>query len=58
MAFGRDGSELEISILDLQVRIMERALEQISRMRDVSKAPELAKHTLDEVKELSKRLER
>ncbi len=57
MAFGRDGSELEISVLDMQVRIMERALEHISRMRDLSKAPELAKKALDEAKELSKRLE-
>lgn len=58
MAFGRDGSELELSVMDLQLRIMERALEHISRLRDVSKAPEIAKKALDESNELSKRLER
>ncbi len=58
MAFGRDGSELEISVLDMQVRLMERALEHITRMRDLSKAPEIAKKALDEAREISKRLER
>ncbi|MCX7679340.1 MAG: hypothetical protein N2316_08975 [Spirochaetes bacterium] len=57
MAFGRDGSELEISILDMQVRLMEKALEQIARIRDVSKAPEIAKKALLDAKELGKRLE-
>lgn len=58
MAFGRDGLELEINILDMQVRLLEKALKHIARMRDAGKAPEIAKKALSDAKEIAKRLQK
>jgi len=57
MAFGRDGSELEISVLDLQVRVMENALQRIARKRGEGESSAIARKALEETRELAKRLE-
>ena len=56
MAFGRDGSELEISVLDLQVRVMENALKRIVKRCSDAESATIARKALDESKQLMKRL--
>lgn len=56
MAFGRDGSELEISVLDLQVRVMENALKRIARRATDEETALIARLALEESKKLLKRL--
>lgn len=56
MAFGRDGSELEISVLDLQVRVMESALRKIARRAGDGESALIARLALEESKKLLKRL--
>ncbi len=57
MAFGRDGSELEISVLDLQVRVLENALQRIAKKRGEAESAAIARKALEESRELARRLE-
>lgn len=56
MAFGRDGSELELTIFDLQNKKMREALRKIiSKSRDEA-IKNIARSAIDEADEIGKRL--
>ena len=56
MAFGRDGSELELTIFDLQNKKMREALKKIiSRSRDEA-IRKIARTAIDEADEIGQRL--
>ncbi len=57
MAFGRDGSELELSVLDMQVRLMETALKRIIRKSHDQAVMDIARKALKQSAEMGKRLE-
>ena len=56
MAFGRDGSELELTIFDLQNKKMREALRKIiNKSRDAA-IVKIARNAIDEADEIGMRL--
>ncbi len=56
MAFGRDGSELELQIYDLQNKKLARALEDIIERSGDAEIVRIAKDALAEAEEIGKKL--
>lgn len=56
MAFGRDGSELELQIFDLQNKKLTRALEDIIERSGETDIVRIAKEALDEAEGIRKKL--
>ncbi len=56
MAFGRDGSELELSILSLQNRALETALKSILKASKETKIKQMAREALARSKEITENL--
>jgi len=56
MAFGRDGSELELQIFDLQNKKLVRALEDIIEKSRDSKIVTIARNALAEAEDVRKKL--
>lgn len=56
MAFGRDGSELELTIYDLQNKRLTEALETIIEKSGDDDIIRLARNALNEAKRIRKRL--
>jgi hypothetical protein len=56
LAFGRDGSELELTIMDLQNRALERALKLIIKESKDRSAVKIAQKALDEAEDIMRRL--
>lgn len=56
MAFGRDGSELELQIYDLQNKKLARALEDIIERSGDAEIVQIAKDALAEAEEIGKKL--
>lgn len=56
LAFGRDGSELELNIMDLQNRTLERALKQIIKVSKDRETVKIARAALDEAEDIMRRL--
>jgi len=56
LAFGRDGSELELQIFDLQNRALERALKQIIKVSKDREAVKIAREALEEAEDIMRRL--
>ncbi len=56
MAFGRDGSELELQIYDLQNKKMARALEDIIERSADEDIVKIARDALAEAEKLRKKL--
>ncbi len=56
MAFGRDGSELELQIYDLQNKKLVRALENIIERSGDEDIVRIAKEALSEAEEVRKKL--
>lgn len=56
MAFGRDGSELELQIFDLQNKKLVRALEDIIDKSRDSKIVTIARNALAEAEDVRKKL--
>ncbi|MBP7737786.1 MAG: hypothetical protein KA369_17520 [Spirochaetes bacterium] len=56
MAFGRDGSELELQIFDLQNKKLVRALEDIIEQSGDTKIVKIARNALAEAEDVRKKL--
>ncbi len=56
MAFGRDGSELELQVFDLQNRRMRDALESIISISGDDEVRRIARNALDESVEIGRKL--
>jgi hypothetical protein len=56
MAFGRDGSERELMIYDLQNKRLTEALELIIEKSGEDEIVRIARGTLDEVERIAKKL--
>ncbi len=56
LAFGRDGSELELTIMDLQNRALERALKLIIKDCKDRSAVKIAQKALEEAEDIMRRL--
>jgi hypothetical protein len=56
MAFGRDGSELELMIYDLQNKRLSEALETIIEKSSEDEIVRIARDALDEAARISKKL--
>jgi hypothetical protein len=56
MAFGRDGSELELMIYDLQNKRLSEALEIIIEKSSEDEIVRIARDALDEAARISKKL--
>jgi hypothetical protein len=57
MAFGRDGSELELMIYDLQNKRMTEALETIIEKSGDNEIVRIAREALDEAERLARKLD-
>ncbi len=58
MAFGRDGSELELSIYDLQNRIFRDALNEIFRQCPDKEIKKIARSALHQAANVTKNFEK
>lgn len=56
MAFGRDGSELELTIYDLQNKRLTEALETIIEKSSDDEIVRIARNALDEAERIGKKL--
>ncbi len=56
MAFGRDGSELELAIYDLQNKRLTEALETILEKSSDKDIVRIARNALDEAERIRKKL--